>query len=271
MAAAGTVFIVDDDLPNQESLVVLLQAHGLCCTGYSSVAAFLRAYDPRQAGCLVAELAMPCQSGLDLLEEIDRHGWSIPTILVAGFVPSNQFSLVARHNVIAVLEKPYEQDDLLQAIDAAMKADQQHRTDAWRIVELHRLFARLPEAESRLLAKLAAGKRDAEISGEFDWAPETLDAHRRRILSRFGVQDVASLLAIVVEFDQLLSRNPRAIALAEILEPSGSKGPPGNVPGQPVANRPAAIADRQGGIDEPHSADGGSSLPVSLHGPECRG
>ncbi|MBP2300876.1 response regulator transcription factor [Azospirillum picis] len=110
---AGIVHIVDDDEPVRDSLKALLEAFAFDVRDFSSCRDFLDRFDGNPRGCLVLDLHMPVMSGLELLERHrdDLHG--MPVIMVSGRGDPATFARAREAGVVAVLEKPFDEDQLL--------------------------------------------------------------------------------------------------------------------------------------------------------------
>jgi two-component system, LuxR family, response regulator FixJ len=117
------VFIVDDDDAVRSSLRFVCKSVGLSATPFSSAAAFLEAYDPRQPGCLVLDVRMPGMSGLELQRVLHARGARWQVIFLSG---RSDFLIRARHvamaaGAVAVLAKPARAHDLFAAIERAIE------------------------------------------------------------------------------------------------------------------------------------------------------
>ncbi|KAA0578504.1 response regulator [Azospirillum sp. B21] len=117
---AGIVHIVDDDEPVRDSLKALLEAFSFDVRDFSSCREFLDRYDGNPQGCLVLDLHMPVMSGLEFLE---RHGGDLhgmPVIMVSGRGDPATFARAKEAGVVAVLEKPFDEDQLIDMLNGLM-------------------------------------------------------------------------------------------------------------------------------------------------------
>ena len=119
---AGIVHIVDDDEPVRDSLKALLEAFSFDVRDFSSCREFLDRYDGNPQGCLVLDLHMPVMSGLEFLERHrgDLHG--MPVIMVSGRGDPATFARAKEAGVVAVLEKPFDEDQLIDMLNGLMPA-----------------------------------------------------------------------------------------------------------------------------------------------------
>ena len=108
MTASGIphAFVVDDEEAVRTSLGRLLRAIGIPTTGFASAEAFLAAYHG-EPGCLIVDIRMPGMSGLDLLEEMQRRGISLPAIVITGHTDEGSVQRLAALQTVGLLEKPF--------------------------------------------------------------------------------------------------------------------------------------------------------------------
>ena len=116
----NTVFVVDDDEAVRDSLAALLESVGVEVATFASGRAFLAAHDGRRAGCLVLDLDLPDMTGLDLLDALATAGAPLPVILITGRRGSALRARADGADVVALLEKPFPERALLDAITAAL-------------------------------------------------------------------------------------------------------------------------------------------------------
>ena len=120
-----TVFIVDDDESVRQSLELLLSSVGLEVKTYPSAQEFLKGVSPGASGCLITDVRMPGMTGLDLQERCADAGLFLPIIFITGHgtVPMSVRAMKA--GAIDFLQKPFEEQDLLSAINRAIERDRQ--------------------------------------------------------------------------------------------------------------------------------------------------
>lgn len=124
---APAVFVVDDDEPVRDSTCALLESHGLPVCAYDSAAALLRGASLQKGDCLVLDNHMPEMTGIELVEELREKGLRIPIIMFTGRSDALLKQRALRAGVLIVLDKPVNEDHLLQAISIArLAADDLH-------------------------------------------------------------------------------------------------------------------------------------------------
>ncbi|MBU0656170.1 MAG: response regulator [Gammaproteobacteria bacterium] len=114
------VYVVDDDDDVRASVEFLLESGNIEARPYASVVAFEAAFDPEVADCVLADLRMPGFSGLDLARRLHQHGYSVPVIIMTGHGGSMAVEEARKAGVFDFLKKPFDGDDLFDAIDRAM-------------------------------------------------------------------------------------------------------------------------------------------------------
>jgi two-component system, LuxR family, response regulator FixJ len=188
--AEPTVFVVDDDKGVRRSLAALGRAHGLAVETYASGEAFLAAYDPARAGCLILDVRLAAgKNGLDLQDELRRRGHELPIIVMTGHanVPASVRSF--RAGALDFLEKPVPPRVLLSRIRDALAVDQQrHERSAVRL-----RLARLTSREREVAGLLVKGKRSKEVAAALGISPRTAEGHRRQVLRKMEVGSTAEL------------------------------------------------------------------------------
>lgn len=123
MAHEMTVFLVDDDTAVRDSLKLLLETHGLAVKDFSSGPQLLEDAAPSPADCIVCDVHMPVMSGLDLLATLASRGMARPTILITGRADDALRQRASAAGAFLLLEKPFDGDILIDAIDRAVAAN----------------------------------------------------------------------------------------------------------------------------------------------------
>jgi two-component system response regulator FixJ len=118
-----TVFVVDDDEATRKSLAWLLQAYNLRVEFFCSAHEFLANYDGTRFGCLLLDMRLPGMSGVELHEKIVREGVHLPTIFMTGDDPNAITEGARKNGIVAVLEKPYRAEQLIEAIREAIGSE----------------------------------------------------------------------------------------------------------------------------------------------------
>jgi len=204
MAAAATVFVVDDNVGVRKSLRALLESASLAVETYASSEEFLAAYDPDRPGCLVLDVRLQHGSGLDLQDELRRRKALLPIIVLTGHgnVPTSVRALKA--GAVDFLQKPAPPKVLLERIRAALDSDRQARAvTTERAVVMERL-AHLTPREREVMDLLLAGNTSKEVAVAMHVSVRTVEGHRRMVLSKTNVSSVAQLVRTVLSVREVV-------------------------------------------------------------------
>jgi len=197
MTAEPTVFVVDDDLGLRRSLQALLEAAGLPVETYASAQEFLERYGAGRPGCLVLDVRLRGQSGLELQEELRRRQVTLPIIVMTGYgdVPTSVRAF--KGDAIDLRQKPVPPNKLLERIREALEIDRQARATAGQRAVVLDGIARLTPRERQVMDLLALGNSSKEIASTLKISVRTVEGHRRVVLRKMGVASVAHLARAV--------------------------------------------------------------------------
>ena len=121
MPGGPLISIVDDDEALRNSLDDLVQSIGFGTQGFPSAEAFLNSSQARDTGCLILDVRMPGMNGLDLQRRIVETRWRIPIIFITSHADDDAQARALEAGAVAFLHKPFREEELLNAIDAALK------------------------------------------------------------------------------------------------------------------------------------------------------
>jgi len=110
------VYVVDDDDAVRDSLRLLLKSAGLACEAFAGAREFLSAYDPSQPGSLVLDVRMPGMSGLEMQQELNLRGATIPVIFITGHGDIPMAVEAMQHGAFDFLQKPFRDQELLDRV-----------------------------------------------------------------------------------------------------------------------------------------------------------
>jgi FixJ family two-component response regulator len=187
------VFVVDDDYRVREALSSLVASVGLEVAVFGSAQEFLESEKPDSPACLVLDLELPGTSGLELQKEL-AAGDSPPIIFITGHgdIPSSVRAMKA--GAIEFLPKPFGEQELLQAIDAAIALDRKARQDRSELSELQRHYALLTPRERQVLPFVVAGLANKQTAGELGTSEITIGVHRGQIMRKMAARSLAELV-----------------------------------------------------------------------------
>lgn len=195
MTSGRTIHVVDDDEAMRDSLVALLEDAGYEARAYASAEELLArgALDP---GCVVSDIRMPGIDGLTLLSRLRAEGHRMPLILITGHGDIPLAVAAIKAGAMDFLEKPFEAEALLAAIEDGLKqqADpSSHRAD---IKAACRSLAMLTSREREVLERLVAGESNKEAARTLGVSHRTVEFHRAHVLEKTGAKGLPDLVRL---------------------------------------------------------------------------
>jgi FixJ family two-component response regulator len=201
MSSPALVHIVDDDMAVRESLGDLLRSVDYQVAVYASASEFLDAERPDTPGCLVLDVRLPVTSGLELQEYLTRLNIRLPVILMTGFGDIPMIVKGMKAGAIDFLTKPIRDQDLLDAVSAAVRLDQGRREETAQIAELRERYALLTPRERQVVALVASGFKNKQVANELSISEVTVKMHRSSAMRKLRAKSVARLARIAEVLD----------------------------------------------------------------------
>lgn len=194
-----TVFVVDDDAAVRDSLGLMLGVAGYRTALFADAEAFLGAYRSDWAGCVIADLRLPGASGVELQAKLRAIGSNLPVVIITahGDVPTARQAFLA--DAVDFIEKPFDQGQLLAAIEAAFSREERRIAEALPRAREQERLASLTAREREVLEYVARGLHAKEIGASLSISPRTVEVHKARIMAKLGARNVMELLRIVLD------------------------------------------------------------------------
>lgn len=196
-AEAPIVYVVDDDDAMRDSLAFLIGSVGHDCSCHPSAEDFLARYRPGRPGCLVADIRMPGMSGLDLQRALTERGATLSIIFVTGHGDIPMAVRALRAGAIDFLEKPFNDQTLLDRIGEAVRASREATLRQNRHAEIALRLGGLTPRERAVLEQVAAGKPNKVIAAALGISQKTVEVHRHNVMSKMGVRSAAELARLI--------------------------------------------------------------------------
>ena len=194
MGDRPTVFVVDDDRSVRDSLRRLITSVGLRVEVFSSAQAFLSAPRPDVPGCLVLDVRLPGLSGLDLQRELAQSHATLPIIFLTGHGDIPMSVRAMKRGAVEFLTKPFHKQELLDAVQEALRRDREGRLRRSETSELGKRLRTLTPRERQVLALVVTGLLNKQIAGELGTTEETIKVHRGRVMSKMEAGSLAELV-----------------------------------------------------------------------------
>ncbi len=195
----GKVFVIDDDEAVRRSLDWSLSAEGLTAQCFESVGLFLRAYPEEPTGVLLLDLRLPGISGLELIEDMVRRGWHLPTIVITGFGEVPTAVRAMKCGVIDFLQKPYDPAELIKRVRLALqRAKQRHERRAAELA-IQQRRASLTQREREVMELVVEGAPNREIAQRMGLSVKTVEVHRSRVMRKMLAPSLADLVRMVMQ------------------------------------------------------------------------
>ena len=192
----STVLVVDDDMSVREALSDLFQSVGLMVEAYASAQEFLK--NPPREGpcCLVLDVRLSGKSGLDFQHELNESDVRLPIIFLTGHGDIPMSVRAMKAGAVEFLTKPFREQDLLDAVHAALERDRLNREDEKLLSTLRQRLASLTPREQAILALVAAGRRNKQIAFEIGTSEVTVKVHRTNLMRKMQASSLADLITM---------------------------------------------------------------------------
>lgn len=188
-----TVFVVDDDEAMRDSIHWLLETVNLETRMFACASDFVASCDPDEHGCLLLDVRMPGMSGMELLESLKYSGISLPVIMITGHGDVPMAVRALKHGAFDFIQKPFNAQELLDRVDAALDLDRRNRQRSSEIERRRTYFAALTEREAEVVEFLIAGDSSKVVAQKLKISPKTVDIHRANIMRKLNVGSVVEI------------------------------------------------------------------------------
>ena len=195
-SAAATVFVVDDDPSFLAAMARLLSSAGHSVETFTSAQELLRHKEPLGHGCLLVDLRMPGDSGLDLQDKLNQHEYSPPIIFMTGAGDTESGVNAMKGGAVDFLSKPVENDVLFEVIADAIEKDRRDRARHDRQVRARKIIATLTKREKEVMRHVVTGTPNKLIAYRLGISEKTVKAHRGRVMHKAGAKSIVDLVTI---------------------------------------------------------------------------
>jgi len=197
-----TIYIVDDDDSMRQAIALLLRTVGYTPVAFARPTDFLDKYDPDQHACLVLDIRMPQMSGLQVQQQLNRHGAMLPVIFITGHGDIPMAVQAMKDGAFDFLTKPFRDQDLLDRINGALKQDAENRAAIERLADLRRRAESLTPREREVFGLIVDGKANKVIAIDLELSERTVEIHRANVMEKMGARSVAHLVRMHLTLNQ---------------------------------------------------------------------
>ena len=193
----GEVFVVDDDPMVLNALTVFLTREGYQVAAFSDGASFLEAARSRTPICIILDVQMPGQTGIDLLKALKAEDYPAPIFIVSGSGDIPTAVEAIKSGAFDFIEKPVKASTVVTRVREAVDAWSRRHSNG----NLPHAFPghdQLTARERDVLAQIAAGSSNKLAGRELGISPRTIEVHRARIMEKLGARNAADLMRIVL-------------------------------------------------------------------------
>jgi len=190
----ATVFVVDDDASVRTALKRLIQSIGFQVKTFDSAQAFL-AYGPHdKPACLVLDVRMPGMSGIELQEQLIKAGLRMPIIFITGHGNIPMSVKAVKSGAVDFIEKPFDDQKLIDAINIAIKEDGKYRLEQSEIKDIQRRVDSLTQREHEVFDLVVTGMLNKQIAFDLGMSEKTVKVHRARVMQKMKAESLADLV-----------------------------------------------------------------------------
>jgi len=188
------VYIVDDDVSVREGLEDLLQSVGLATASFGSTQDFLKSTRADIPGCLVLDVRLPGQSGLEFQRTLSEANIHLPIIFISGHGDIPMSVRAMKSGAVEFLTKPFGEQQLLDAVQTGLERDRARRSEAGVVAELRERWESLTPREREIFALAVSGLANKQIAGQLDLSVMTVKVHRSQITRKMQAKSLIELV-----------------------------------------------------------------------------
>ena len=188
------VLVVDDDPDVREGLRALFESVNLQSRAFGSAPEFFRSKLPERVSCLILDVRLPGLSGLDFQNQLANIHIDIPIIFITGYGDIPMSVKAMKAGAIEFLTKPFREQDLLDAVRAALERDRKRRQHEKLAHDLRIRFASLSAREKEVMALVTTGLMNKQVAADIGLSEVTVKVHRHNIMKKLGAKSLADLV-----------------------------------------------------------------------------
>ena len=176
------------------TLTDVMRSVGLQVQTFASAREFMDSKPPDAPGCLVLDVRLPGQSGLDFQRTLAKSGMELPVVFITGHGDVSMSVRAMKAGAVDFLIKPFRDQDLLDAVHAAIERDRARRQHVIGLADLEERYRALTERERDIMALVVVGRLNKQIASELGLAEVTVKAHRSQLMHKMGAKSLPELV-----------------------------------------------------------------------------
>ncbi|WP_395675791.1 response regulator transcription factor [Inquilinus sp.] len=201
VAEAPLVLVLDDEAPVRTALDSLLRSVGFRVACFAAPQELLDSGLMATAGCLVLDIRLQIASGLDFQAQLAESGIRIPVVFMTGHGDIPMSVRAMKAGAVDFLSKPFRDQDMLDAVAAAIERDRERRVAAQRVAGIAGRYATLTPRERQIMALVADGLMNKEIAGRLGLSEITIKIHRGQVMRKLEVRSITDLVRLADALD----------------------------------------------------------------------
>lgn len=188
------VHVVDDDSSMRGALQELFDTVGLATRTYGGARDFLSSGFVDTPGCMVIDIRLPDMNGLELQAQLTQAGVHLPVVMMTGYGDIPMTVRAMKKGAVDFLPKPFRDQDMLDAVMAAIERDRQQRIAHRNVSEIARRFATLSDRQQQVMLLVTAGKMNKQVAGDLGITEITAKIHRGEAMRKMDARTLADLV-----------------------------------------------------------------------------
>ena len=190
----AVVHVVDDDASMRDALEALFDSVGLITQTYAAAGEFLAISPADQPGCIVIDIRLRDMNGLDFQARLAERGSRLPVVIMTGHGDISMSVRAMKSGAVDFFSKPFTDQDMLNAVMAAIERDRRRREAESDLSQLQQKFHALSLREQQVMQLVAAGKMNKQVAGDLGISEMTVKIHRGGAMRKMGARTLADLV-----------------------------------------------------------------------------